>query len=84
MTVEQRNAVQAVLQAVSDAVNAGLTKKHIILTAAMKRNRPCTLRLRLSSQQTHPSLTILLQYPRSEPTFGANVPMENDEHTCRG
>jgi hypothetical protein len=30
MTVGQRNAVQAVLRAVSDAVKTGLTKRHII------------------------------------------------------
>jgi hypothetical protein len=30
MTVEQRNAVQTVLKAVSDAVKTGLTKGHII------------------------------------------------------
>ena len=30
MTVEQSNAVQAVLKAVSDAVKTGLTKRHII------------------------------------------------------
>ena len=43
MTIEQRNAVQAVLKAVSDALKSGLTKRHIIVTAAMKRNRPCIL-----------------------------------------
>jgi hypothetical protein len=30
MTIEQRNAVQAVLKALSDAVKTGLTKRQII------------------------------------------------------
>jgi hypothetical protein len=30
MAVEQRNVVQTVLRAVSDAVKTGLTKRHII------------------------------------------------------
>jgi len=30
MTVEQRNAIQTVLRAVSEAVKTGLTKRHII------------------------------------------------------
>jgi hypothetical protein len=37
MTVEQRNAMQTVLRAVSDAVKTGLSKRHIITVIETER-----------------------------------------------
>jgi hypothetical protein len=37
MTIEQRDAIQAVLKAVRDAVETGLTKRHIIAVIEAER-----------------------------------------------